>query len=459
MNLRDPLRLWLLISEYGPMQELYGLTPQSRGQRLNGLIADLLECWGISAESDIRSHGEIDVGFEIESRHFVVEAKWEATKTDLGPLAKLQKRLRQRLQGTVGVFLSMAGFTADAIKDLKDGDPLSVICLTQEHFEAMLSGFVPPAELLLQCLKNASRRGVAHTPLIDLFGPPTRKIPDLVFAPPLWSEPLVVEAVMGFEVRVAMSGLPHGLQGAVELAPRRLLLTLPEGIALANLETPSVTQWLNFPNCSNNPVVTRDGWVYFARHAGIARVRDRVVQCVAGGFIGNVRVIAGAGGGVWVFSNGCPWGVHEIITPCAVLTPDRLGKQELLFLNYPPAAAHSALHLAGATFLIGSQGLALVNTEQFDGIVSSPEYNLINAGGLIRLKADQFLIACTGNELWELRLPSRAYRRIAKFSIGNSCNYLLSKTGGGGYLTGLLNSPDGTCSNYLLQWNYPLNNS
>jgi hypothetical protein len=228
---------------------------------------------------------------------------------------------------------------------------------------------------------------------------------------------------------------------------------------LADFETQSVAHWLRVPNCSHNPVVTPDGWVYLARQAGVARVRDRVVQCVAGGFVGNIRTIAGAEGGVWAFSNGYPWGVPEIAGPCAASTPDRLGRQELLFLSYPPAEAHTALHLVGATFLIGGQGLALVEAGKRDSIVSPPEYDLYNAGGLIRLGPDQFLTACRGDELWELRLSSRAYRRIAKLGRGNGGNELAPKAGGGGYLTGLHSGREGTSSSYLLQWAYPLGNS
>jgi hypothetical protein len=58
--------------------------------------------------------GEIDVSFTLDGRRYILEAKWEQTKTNVDPLAKLSLRLDQRMAGTIGVFISMAGYTPDA---------------------------------------------------------------------------------------------------------------------------------------------------------------------------------------------------------------------------------------------------------------------------------------------------------------------------------------------------------
>jgi hypothetical protein len=107
--LRD-VRAWRdLIGEYRRMHNQDGYTPQTRGQRFNGMIAELLRCWGLNAEANIHSTGEIDVAFVIDGAHYILEAKWEKKKTDTGRIAKLQKRVRQRIAGTRGVLLSMSG--------------------------------------------------------------------------------------------------------------------------------------------------------------------------------------------------------------------------------------------------------------------------------------------------------------------------------------------------------------
>jgi hypothetical protein len=141
------LNLYQLVKEYGKLKNLEGFTPQSRGQRLNGLIAELFLNWGISAKANLNGNGEIDVAFELAGKHFILEAKWEEKPIDTGPIAKLQKRLRQRLGGTLGIFISINGYTKDALKDLKDGEQLMVVCLERVHLEAMLSGLFHPKNL------------------------------------------------------------------------------------------------------------------------------------------------------------------------------------------------------------------------------------------------------------------------------------------------------------------------
>jgi hypothetical protein len=77
----------------------------------------MFEAWGHQARADLNSRGNIDVAFAIDNQRFVLKAKWEQSPIGTGPIAKLQKRVRQRLGGTIGIFVSMSGYSADAIVD------------------------------------------------------------------------------------------------------------------------------------------------------------------------------------------------------------------------------------------------------------------------------------------------------------------------------------------------------
>ena len=179
--LGDKAALRRLISEYGQLLRLKGHTAQSRGQRFNGLIAEVLQCWGIDARPSVRGTGEIDVIFAADGVPYVLEAKWLRKKTDTGSIAKLQKRVRQRLTGTYGVFLSMSGYSPEALAEVKDGERLEVMLLDRSHWEAMLSGQVPPARLLGMVRSYAAFHGEAYAPLPELLGSP---VPSLNFDPP-----------------------------------------------------------------------------------------------------------------------------------------------------------------------------------------------------------------------------------------------------------------------------------
>src|SRR5260370_41720098 len=106
------------------MTRLEGYTPQSRGVRFNWLIGEMLRRHFIDATHGVVGAGEVDVAFSVESQRFIAEAKWEKEATSTDAIAKLQKRVRQRLRGTIGVFISMGGDTADAPADGNDGERL-----------------------------------------------------------------------------------------------------------------------------------------------------------------------------------------------------------------------------------------------------------------------------------------------------------------------------------------------
>lgn len=159
----------------------------------------------------------------------MLEAKWLSKKADTGSIAKLQKRVRQRLAGTYGVFLSMSGYSQEALAEVKDGERLEIMLLDRSHWEAMLSGQVPPARLFGLVRSYAAFHGEAYGPLSELLGSSV-PVPQLNFDPPksaarrLATEP-------SSEVRDLTAALIDGLGlGEHDKAERRVyarFLSLP----------------------------------------------------------------------------------------------------------------------------------------------------------------------------------------------------------------------------------------
>lgn len=444
-----------LIQEYGRLQNLDGYTPQSRGQRLNGFIAEILLCSGINAKASVRSHGEIDVSFELDGRHFIVEAKWETKPTDIGPLAKLQKRLRQRLGGTIGIFVSMAGYTDEALRDLKDGEQLMVICLTRTHLEAMLSGFIPPVELISRVVEKASQQGVSFTEIPDLFDPPytSEMAPD--FGHPSEVNQLVIEAIPGFEAYTIISSLPFEQSGVAELTPSNLLITSTESVFSVDLEKKKVSPWLLIPDCSRNPLAHSDGSGFVVRKAGVARITGERIEFVAGGLEGNVCLSFGQNGTVWAFSNGSSVHGRNGIPPRAVSITNRLGFQTQWVVDYPASSAHIAASVDDNNMLVcGNSGIVLISSLKKEELVSAKDNPLTNPGGLTRLSDDKFLIACNNVELWELTLSTRGLRRIAKLQLNGSVYELAMSQELGGYLSCHYQNQSGQTQGILLHWQY-----
>lgn len=165
----DVERLRRAASEYEYLRAAGSVTQQVRGQRFNETVAEVLRSWGVAAETSVRGTGELDVVFAIDGARYIMEVKWEANPADTGRIAKLQKRVRQRILGTYGVFLSMSGYSRPALADVADGERLEVLLLDASHFEAMISGIVSPTHLLSLVHDQAAFRGRAYTPMADLL--------------------------------------------------------------------------------------------------------------------------------------------------------------------------------------------------------------------------------------------------------------------------------------------------
>jgi hypothetical protein len=67
---------------------------------------------------------------------------WEHNPIGDGPIAKLSRRIMQRLAGTRGVFVSMSGYTAGAVSSMLRGQQPDILLLDRVHLEAMLSGML-----------------------------------------------------------------------------------------------------------------------------------------------------------------------------------------------------------------------------------------------------------------------------------------------------------------------------
>ena len=77
---------------------------------------------------------------------------------------------RQRLEGTIGVFASIAGYTAPALDQVsRSGERIRVVLFDGEHVEALIGGLASPYELIDAALEEASVTGRTHVDLAELL--------------------------------------------------------------------------------------------------------------------------------------------------------------------------------------------------------------------------------------------------------------------------------------------------
>ena len=339
-HVRDVDRLQGLIAEFGRMRRLEGCTPQSRGQRFNGVVAEMLHCWGIEAQSSVLGAGEIDVVFGFGGNRYIVEAKWTKNPADFGFVAKLQRRVSQRLGGTLGIFLSMSGYSPDALREVKDGHRLEVLLLDRQHFEAMLAGFVPPGEMLALLHDRASFYGDPYTPLAKLLRP-SGPLPKVRFGG---------SPEEGFRNKTpfpASSGqvllkLDSTQMGVAHVGPGQMLATTDQGIVNVNCARQTVTYTVPVVGCHRHPLIEADGAVVFTRHHGVAKIHNGELLVLGGGNPGRGCLLRHPDGTLWLFSAG---EVDTHSEPSVTRLGEELGSQVRTALPFPAPTALGAAWL------------------------------------------------------------------------------------------------------------------
>lgn len=113
--------------------------------------------------------GEIDVAFRLGQTRFILEAKWHESKIDYGPIALLDARIRQRIEGTLGLFVSMSGYTSPAVEQISSsGTRVRMLLFDSEHVEALVEGSISPEILIDAALEEAATTGRIYVSLSNL---------------------------------------------------------------------------------------------------------------------------------------------------------------------------------------------------------------------------------------------------------------------------------------------------
>ncbi|MBM0232478.1 restriction endonuclease [Micromonospora sp. STR1_7] len=431
--LQDTIRWRRLVAEYSELCQLgAGMTPNARGQRFNGMIAELLTAYGLRAKSDQRSVGELDVVFSYAGRRFILEAKWERGKTGTGPIAKLQRRVEQRMAGVTGVFLAIKGFTDDAIAEVDKGRRLDVLLLDQSHWEAMLSGFVPPQELFDLATDAASFHGRAYTPITELLRHRTE-------TPTVTPEP--VATGMDGLLRVAtVRAVGHTDGRRTGIGTDRdgsALITLEQGILAVDLVARR-SQWVApVFGCSNGSIATADGALLMTRGHGVGRWAGGRLTVVSSGAarLDDSHLLANPDGSTWCLDRGSA----DVTPACLIRLGTQVGDEKWREL---PLAVTAAAWLT-STRLVVSDGTDLIQLSSqltVERRLPTPAGSVL---ALTTLNEQQVVTLLDDMSLVLFDLQANEHRPLGSFSISGPPGALIRRTDESLYVMGRHRAKDG----------------
>ncbi len=143
---------------------------RKRGFALERIIHSLLQEEKLNPRTSYKIDGEqIDGSFIFDGRFFLLEAKWHKNGLPASEIYQFKGKVDGKLIGTIGIFISMSGFSEDAVNALSLGKDLNVILFDKDDFESCLSEDIGFREVLGTKLRRAAEQGAVYFPFKSVF--------------------------------------------------------------------------------------------------------------------------------------------------------------------------------------------------------------------------------------------------------------------------------------------------
>lgn len=199
---------------------------QRRGIDFEQVLKAMFEEAGMCPRSRFRPVGEeIDGSFIYRGRPMLFEAKWTADPVPASVLYQFRGKLDGKLTGTLGLFISMAGYAEDAVDALVAGKSLNLILFDGDDIRKIAYSH----DINIQTAIDLKLRAAVEegTPFLPLPDPATPGLPALL------APVVIVEGNYDAEIIRALIRI-QGTQSSLTIVPAGGRLNLPL-VALAQL--------------------------------------------------------------------------------------------------------------------------------------------------------------------------------------------------------------------------------
>jgi hypothetical protein len=138
--------------------------PQARGYSLEKIIRELFTLFDLDPKASFKVVGEqIDGAFTFDSTDYLFEAKWQKNPVDIGDLDGFSGKLARKLDNTLGLFLSLNGYSKDAIMAHSSGRKMMIL-MDGSDLTAVLEERIDLQYLLMRKRRHASQTGEIYLP-------------------------------------------------------------------------------------------------------------------------------------------------------------------------------------------------------------------------------------------------------------------------------------------------------
>ncbi|MGD6900447.1 hypothetical protein [Bacillus infantis] len=133
--------------------------PQTRGYKFEKILKELFNLFDLDPKSSFKLVGEqIDGAFSFQTTEFLLEAKWQKEPSSIQHLDAFSSKIERKLENTLGLFISVNGYSKDAITAHSYGKK-SIILMDGMDIMAVLEKRIDLVDLLSIKKRKASQTG------------------------------------------------------------------------------------------------------------------------------------------------------------------------------------------------------------------------------------------------------------------------------------------------------------
>ncbi|NOL51510.1 hypothetical protein [Pelistega suis] len=153
-------------------QEFFALAAsqdnQQRGFKLERLMKGLFTLNDLDPKASFKVVGQqIDGAFTLDGTEFLFEAKWVRSPINSADLAIFKEKIKSKLENTLGLFLSVDGFSEDGITASQSSDKVMIL-MDGSDLMAVLDERISFVTLINRKKQIASREGRIYVPFSQM---------------------------------------------------------------------------------------------------------------------------------------------------------------------------------------------------------------------------------------------------------------------------------------------------
>lgn len=143
--------------------------PQGRGFKLEKIIKSIFELFDLDPKASFRIIGEqIDGAFTFDKTDYLFEAKWCKETVSIEDLDAFSGKLSRKLENTLGLFLSINGYSEDGVRAHTTGRKLMIL-MDGSDLMAILEERIDLIELLYRKKRYASQTGNIYLKIHEII--------------------------------------------------------------------------------------------------------------------------------------------------------------------------------------------------------------------------------------------------------------------------------------------------